>query len=58
MRNPIQATADRPIPLPDCILKDAWWTDREAWPRRRAELPLTIVPAQEGQYERRRRQRD
>lgn len=26
MRNPIQPTPDRPIPLPDCILMDAWWT--------------------------------
>jgi hypothetical protein len=28
MRNPIQPSPDRPIPLPDCILMDAWWTDR------------------------------
>ncbi len=28
MRNPIQPSPDRPIPLPDCILMDAWWADR------------------------------
>jgi hypothetical protein len=27
MRNPIQPSLDRPVPLPDCILTDAWWAD-------------------------------
>ncbi len=27
MRNPIQPSPDRPVPLPDCILMDAWWAD-------------------------------
>lgn len=25
MRNPIIASPNRPIPLPDCILRDGWW---------------------------------
>jgi len=25
MRNPIRATPNRPVPLPDCILRDGWW---------------------------------
>ena len=25
LRNPIQPTAERPFPLPDCILRDGWW---------------------------------
>ncbi len=29
MRNPIHPSPDRPIPLPDCILMDSWWTDRQ-----------------------------
>lgn len=42
MRNPIQPSPDRPIPLPDCILMDAWWADREA-ARERPQVALRLV---------------
>lgn len=37
MRNPIPATPTRPIPLPDCILRDGWWLT--------AALPVRPRPA-------------
>lgn len=40
MRNPIQASVDRPVPLPDCILRDAWWADL----RTAAAAPADPVP--------------
>lgn len=56
MRNPIQPSPDRPIPLPDCILMDAWWADRREDGR---EGPLGLRPVQieseEGRYDRRHR---
>jgi hypothetical protein len=55
MRNPIQPSPDRPIPLPDCILMDSWWADRRDEPRDRsaAALRLVIGERQEGSYDRR-----
>ena len=56
MRNPIQPSPDRPIPLPDCILMDAWWADRRddlrEWP---AGQRLVQVDTEEGSYDRRHR---
>jgi hypothetical protein len=56
MRNPIQPSPDRPIPLPDCILMDAWWTDRRDELRERpVGLRLVTVEKQEGRHDRRHR---
>ena len=53
MRNPIQPSPDRPIPLPDCILMDAWWTDRRKDMRERPDrLRLVIGAREEGPYDR------
>jgi hypothetical protein len=53
MRNPIQPSPDRPIPLPDCILMDAWWADRRDELRTRpVELRLVHVAKQEGRHDR------
>jgi hypothetical protein len=43
MRNPIQPSPARPIPLPDCILLDAWWADRRERSREREEPGLRLV---------------
>jgi len=49
MRNPIQPSPDRPVPLPDCILLDAWWADTRAEAEeRRALLRLVAADADEG----------
>lgn len=56
MRNPIQPSPDRPIPLPDCILMDAWWADRREDVRERpAGLHLVQVESEEGRHDRRHR---
>ena len=53
MRNPIQPSPDRPIPLPDCILMDAWWADRRNDLRERPPgLRLVQVDTEEGRYDR------
>lgn len=57
MRNPIQPSPDRPIPLPDCILLDAWWADTRAEiDARRALLRLVATDGAErdGQRDARR----
>ncbi len=43
MRNPIQPSPDRPIPLPDCILLDAWWADTRAEFEERRALPRLVA---------------
>jgi hypothetical protein len=43
MRNPILPSPNRPIPLPDCILMDAWWTDRRDVLRERSGSVLRLV---------------
>jgi hypothetical protein len=43
MRNPIQPSPDRPIPLPDCILMDGWWVDRSDRERSRSDAALRLV---------------
>jgi hypothetical protein len=43
MRNPIQPSPDRPIPLPDCILMDGWWADRDDGMRERPDSTLRLV---------------
>lgn len=50
MRNPIHPSPDRPIPLPDCILMDGWWADRQAELRAgaRSELRLVVSERDEG----------
>lgn len=55
MRNPIQPSPNRPIPLPDCILMDSWWADRRDGPRDRSGsvLRLVIGEREEGPYDRR-----
>jgi hypothetical protein len=54
MRNPIQPSPDRPIPLPDCILLDAWWADRADGLRERSPVVLRLVSGnrEEGAYDR------
>lgn len=53
MRNPIQPSPDRPIPLPDCILMDAWWADRNDRLRERP-IDLRVVEGdrEEGPHDR------
>jgi hypothetical protein len=51
MRNPITATADRPIPLPDRVLSDAWWLIRRAAPIVEGKR-LWMVASKEGGRER------
>lgn len=46
MRNPIQPSPDRPIPLPDCILMDAWWADKRDDARERSPSVLRLVTGQ------------
>lgn len=59
MRNPIQPSPDRPIPLPDCILMDAWWADRRDELRDRpAALRLVQVESEEGRHDRHHRAGD
>lgn len=43
MRNPIQPSPDRPVPLPDCILMDGWWAVRHDLERERPETLLRHV---------------
>lgn len=54
MRNPIQPSPDRPIPLPDCILMDAWWAEIREMPRERSDRGprLVIGNREEGPYDR------
>lgn len=54
MRNPILASPDRPIPLPDCILMDGWWAQRQDGVRGRSSsvLRLVIGEHEEGPHER------
>jgi hypothetical protein len=51
MRNPIVATADRPIPLPDRVLSDGWWLIRPAAPVAERKR-LWTVTSEEGARER------
>jgi hypothetical protein len=51
MRNPIPPSPDRPIPLPDCILLDAWWTDLKDEERARRET-LRVIVNREPRHER------
>jgi hypothetical protein len=55
MRNPIQPSPDRPIPLPDCILMDAWWADRRDELRQRPVELRLVVDREEGRHDRYRR---
>ncbi|HVY50187.1 MAG TPA: hypothetical protein VHA07_01360 [Devosia sp.] len=49
MRNPIQPSPDRPIPLPDCILMDGWWADRPVARRgERGSLLRLVIGDQQG----------
>lgn len=48
MRNPIQPSPDRPIPLPDCILLDGWWADAKRGSRDRL-IPLRLVIGETGE---------
>jgi hypothetical protein len=59
MRNPIQPSPNRPIPLPDCILMDAWWADAREDVRERSAsaLRLVIDEREEGPYDRRNPER-
>jgi hypothetical protein len=54
MRNPIQSSPERPIPLPDCILLDSWWTDLSDSRRERREpvLRLAVSERDEGRDDR------
>jgi hypothetical protein len=54
MRNPIQPSPDRPIPLPDCILMDAWWAEAREEARQRDDRGLRLVRGNrdEGAYDR------
>ncbi|HVX72976.1 MAG: hypothetical protein ACTHKD_00615 [Devosia sp.] len=54
MRNPILPSPNRPIPLPDCILMDAWWTDRRDVLRERSGSVLRLVNGdrEEGPHDR------
>ena len=53
MRNPIQPSPERPIPLPDCILMDAWWTQRDVEQREMPDrLRLVSGTREEGPYDR------
>jgi hypothetical protein len=53
MRNPIQPSPERPIPLPDCILMDAWWADRrDALRERPVELRLVQTVKEERRHDR------
>jgi hypothetical protein len=54
MRNPIQPSPDRPIPLPDCILMDGWWADQQGGLRERSASLLRLVSSEreEGQHDR------
>jgi hypothetical protein len=55
MRNPIQPSPDRPIPLPDCILLDAWWADTRAeLAERRALRRCVTADSQEGLHDKSR----
>jgi hypothetical protein len=54
MRNPITASPNRPIPLPDCILRDGWWTEDE----RRPGLRVIAGAIQEGKIDRDHRRDD
>jgi hypothetical protein len=51
MRNTIAVTADRPIPLPDRILRDGWWLIARPTPSPDVER-LRVVGRGEGQGER------
>jgi hypothetical protein len=51
MRNPIPSSPDRPIPLPDCILLDAWWADLKDEDRVRREM-LRVIVNREPRHER------
>ena len=46
MRNPIPASPDRPIPLPDCILMDGWWAHRPDPRPREGGRVLRLVTAE------------
>jgi hypothetical protein len=55
MRNPIQSSPQRPIPLPDCILMDAWWADRSDKRSTSDRLRLDNGAREEGQIDRHNR---
>jgi len=46
MRNPIHPSPDRPIPLPDCILMDSWWTDRQLELRAGTPSALRVIASE------------
>ena len=48
MRNPIHPTADRPIPLPDCILSDGWWLTGRAQPVEDGLRRVWVIDGEEG----------
>lgn len=55
MRNPIQPSPARPIPLPDCILMDAWWTEcSDDWHERPVDLHPVTGKRETGQADRNR----
>lgn len=55
MRNPIQPSPSRPIPLPDCILMDAWWADRHDETRERDKGLRLVIDREEGPNDRHHR---
>ena len=56
MRNPILPSLDRPVPLPDCILLDAWWADLKDEERARRET-LRVLTSQSTRDDRDHQQR-
>jgi len=54
MRNPISPSPSRPIPLPDCILRDGWWLT-EPGGERRAGLHVIAGAKDEGRIDRHHR---
>ncbi len=54
MRNPIIASPNRPIPLPDCILQDGWWMT-EPRGERKVDLRVIAGAKDEGRIDRHHR---
>jgi hypothetical protein len=57
MRNPITPSPNRPIPLPDCILRDGWWVVERA-DERQVDLRVIAGARDEGRIERHHRRDD
>lgn len=52
MRNPITPSPNRPVPLPDCILRDGWWLVEPCGGNRPVELHVIAGAKDEGRIER------